>query len=99
MIVELEALIEVANFILIVFGGVIGLSVLRSFRGGAMSSAIVWLLAAGGVFAVHELVSILFKWIWPQPWFEAAYSLSETAFIILLIIGVYKLARVIPRGV
>ena len=90
--------LELANLVLIILGGSIALSVLRRFRGGRMTAPIIWLMAAGGVFAIHELIDFLFDWVWPQPWVDAAYSLSETAFIVVLIVGTYKLRQVIPRG-
>ena len=64
-----------------------------------MFSAAKWTLAASGVFAVHELIHILFEWVWPQPWFRLAYSLSETVFILILIYAIYRLGRAIPRSV
>ena len=75
-----------------------GLTVLQRMRGGQMASAIILILVAGGVFAVHESINVIFGWIWPQPWHDEVYSITETVFILVFVVAVFRLERSIPGG-
>ena len=88
--------LEVINLLLVIMGGLLGFMVLQRLRGGKMASAILLVLVAGGVFAVHESISVLFGWIWPQPWHEEVYSLTETIFILVFVIAIFRLEQSIP---
>ncbi len=97
-IIDPRGFLEVINLLLVILGGLLGLMVLQRLRGGKMASAVLLVLVAGGIFAVHELIDILFGWIWPQPWHDAAYSVTETIFILVFVIAIFRLERSIPGG-
>lgn len=97
-LVELFEAFEVFNLTLVIVGGFAAFSVLRGLRGGTMASAVVWLLAAGGVFAIHEVIGVLSQFL-PHASFLLLYSFSETVFAIVLAIGVYMLRRALFKGV
>jgi len=77
----------------------LGFKVFQRLRGGKMASGILLVLAAGGVFAIHEGVHVFFLWIWPQPWHDLVYDVSETLFVIVIILAMFQLARSLPKGV
>jgi hypothetical protein len=97
-ILDIEVL-EAINLLLAVLGGALSISVFRRLRGGTMASGIFLVLLAGGVFAIHEAISALFSWIWPQPWYEDAYRVSETVFIVVFVLAIFRLRQSVPRGV
>ena len=91
--------LEMLNLFLVILGGLLAFRVFQRLRGGKMASGILLVLAAGGVFAIHEGVHVFFEWIWPQPWHGIAYDVSETLFIIVFVLAMFQLSRSLPKDV
>ena len=90
---------QVINLLLVVLGGRLVFSVYQRLSGGKMASSILLFMVAGGIFAIHVVIPVLFKGVWPQPWSDLARDASETLVALVLVLAFLRLNRSLPRGV
>jgi hypothetical protein len=89
--------VDLINILLLALGGTLGFRALCQFRGGALAQVLYWFLAAGGVLAIHVVIHTA-EHFWPLPGGGLPTRVSMTTLILVLILGTYKLSRLIPGG-